>query len=385
MSDLVRDWLQLHLAVGVGSITFHRMLSAFGDVRRVLTASIRELEGINGIGRVTAEQIFQSIREIDAAEELSAAKAVGAEVVPMFDSRYPAALKAINDPPPVLYVKGQLDDRDALSLSIVGSRRHSRYAWDQSHRFGYLLGEMGFTVVSGLARGIDGAAHRGALAAKGRTVAVLGCGLGHMYPAEHAELAAQIIETGGAVVSELPVDTPPNGSNFPPRNRIIAGWSLGTLIVEAPTRSGALITGRLAGEYNREVFALPGQIDRPGSGGSNAMIRDGAAKLVTSIEDILDDLGEVGRSLRSQDATKPSVSDDHQSESNVLEGLIGSFSEPERRIWNELESGAMDPDELCRATGLEIPAVNGALTGMQLKGFVKHLPGNQFARRQELS
>ncbi len=384
MSNLVEQWLQLHLAVGVGSITFHRLVAKFGNAQRVLDASISQLEGIDGIGRVTSEQIYQSLREIDVAGELARVRTCGAEVIPMFDQRYPRALAAITDPPPVLYVKGTLDDRDALSLAIVGTRRCSRYGSEQAYRFGQMLGQLGFTIVSGLARGIDAAAHRGALVGKGRTVAVLGCGLGQLYPSEHGELAQQIIDAGGAVVSELPIDTPPNSSNFPPRNRIIAGWSLGTLVVESPLRSGALITGRLAIEYNREVFALPGQVDRYVSAGTNAMIRDGQAKLVTCVEDILDELGQVGESLKGQaspGADARSEGHDDQLAQTLFKGLTDALNEPQRLVWEALAEEQMDPDTLCRSTGLAVAAVNTALTGLQLRGLIKHLPGNQFVRK----
>jgi len=383
MADLLRDWLHLHLAVGVGPTTFHRLLSAFGDVGRALNASMGQLENVRGIGRATAEQIHQSLREIDPDEELAQAEAAGVEIVPFYDSRYPKALAAIPDPPSVLYVRGRLGEQDALSLALVGSRRCSRYGWEQSRRFGYLLGQAGFTIVSGLARGIDAAAHEGALAARGRTVAVLGCGLGHIYPAEHAELAMRIVESGGAVVSELPMNITPNAGNFPQRNRIIAGWSLGTLVVEAPSRSGALITARLATEYNREVFAVPGQIDKPASGGANAMIRDGQAKLVTCVEDVLDELGPVGETLKSGPSGTPSPDSlfDSPEDTAIRADLEKSLTEPERQVWRLLETGPLDVDALCQQSGLNVPAVNGALTSLQLKGMIKSLPGNQFCRR----
>ncbi|MDY7010380.1 MAG: DNA-processing protein DprA, partial [Planctomycetota bacterium] len=258
-----RMYLRLALAEGVGAITVRRLLEHFGDIEAVAGAAPGQLHRAKGVGEKTAAAIA-AVDESAVDEELRLADKNATAVLCLEDAEYPAALKNIYDPPPVLYVRGEIAESDAVALGVVGSRRCTHYGLEQAERFGGLLGRAGFTVVSGGARGIDTAAHRGALAAGGRTIAVMGCGLGETYPRENEKLFSQIVADGrGAVVSELPMRIGIKGGNFPRRNRIISGLSLGVLIVEAARRSGSLITARLALEQSREVFAVPGRVDSP--------------------------------------------------------------------------------------------------------------------------
>ena len=291
LSDHLISWLRLARLPGVGPVLIRRLLEALGSPEAILAAHPAGLAAVEGIGTHRANQIVtHSARtEKPAREELALAQENGVTVVAQDDPRYPPALKTITDPPLVLYVRGELVERDAVAVGIVGARQCTLYGREQASRFGHDLAAAGLTVISGGARGIDTGAHLGALRAKGRTVVVQGCGLLHTYPPENKELYERIVrEAGGAVISELPLDAPPTKENFPPRNRIIAGMSLGVLVVEANLRSGSLITARLAAaDYGREVFALPGRLDSPASAGTHHLIKSGSAHLVESVQDIL--------------------------------------------------------------------------------------------------
>ena len=254
-SPQIALWLKLIRADGIGPTLFKRLLDFFGGVEQIFTASVTELTKVEGIGNKTAESIVRTRDAFDVDSELALADKLGVWVIHLQDDRYPPALKAIYDPPPVLYIKGTLTRSDNLAMAIVGSRRCSHYGTEQANRFSHLLASAGFTIVSGLARGIDSAAHRGALATKGRTIAVQGCGLSNIFPPENKKLFEQITENG-AVISELPLTYEPLAENFPGRNRIIAGLSMGVLVVEATYRSGALISAQAAMENNREVMAV---------------------------------------------------------------------------------------------------------------------------------
>ena len=273
MSENSKDlekWLKLINADGVGPVTFEKIVDKCGSVDSALGASVKELSEIDGIGFKTAESIARTREKFDAAGELELASRLDVRIIDYDDEEYPALLKNTCDAPPVLYVKGAIKKADNLAIAIVGARRCSLYGQEQASRFGHLLSSAGFTICSGMARGIDSAAHQGALAGDGRTIAVLGCGLSHIYPPENKKLFEQIIASG-AVVSELPLRTEPLGENFPARNRIIAGLSLGTIVVEAGYNSGGLITAQFALEYEREVMAVPGKIDSPLSRGATSV------------------------------------------------------------------------------------------------------------------
>jgi DNA processing protein len=383
ITDAGRRLLQLHQASDVGPIRLRRLLNHFGSVEAVFAASRAALQRVEGIGERISDAIFRA-RDADNLEaEIARAADCGVRIVCLEDPDYPKALLQMPDSPACLYVRGRIEPQDAVAIAIVGTRACSHYGREQAHRFGELLGAAGFTVVSGLARGIDGYAHRGALQAGGRTIAVLGNGLSRIYPAEHTDLAREI-EHHGAVISELPIDAAPEAKNFPGRNRIIAGLSLGVLVIEAGVRSGALITARQALDYNREVFALPGRIDRPElTAGVNGFIRDGNAKLVTCLDDILDELAEVGEIMRrGEKADTESSKVAEQSEDMSSPGAGPQYdSEQERLVCEALYGGAEDADALAAASNLEIPRVMTILTALELKGRIKRLPGNRFELR----
>ncbi len=375
-SDVARKYLQLHLASDVGPIRFRNLIERFKTIDAVLGASIAELEHVTKIGPATAKAIFRA-RDSDSADvEVERAKAVGVRIVCMEDPDYPQSLLNTPDPPICLFVRGTMIPTDGVAVAVVGTRRCSHYGREQAFRFGELLGSAGITVVSGLARGVDGHAHRGAMKSGGRTIAVLGNGLGTVYPSEHEQLAEEMTKCG-AVVSESAVDVRPDTGSFPRRNRIIAGLTLGVLVIEAGKRSGALITARLASEYNREVFAIPGRVDRPEySRGVNGLLRDGGAKLVTDLEDILDELGEVGQIMGA--STTDDIRSTHAAvdkQATATARLEGS----DAAIMNAMVAGAEDVDALAETTGLNPSEILTTLTRMQLTGLVRQLPGARFA------
>lgn len=304
--------------------------------------------------------------------EYDDAKRDGFALLDLLSPGYPALLTTMEDPPLVLYVWGRLVASDELAIAIVGSRRSSAYGLAACHRLAGALARRGASIVSGLARGIDAAAHRAALEAGGRTVAVLGSGLHRLYPPEHRRLARSIAENG-AVVSELPLDTPPLPGHFPMRNRIIAGMTLGTLVIEAAERSGSLITARHALEHNREVFALPGSIDSPTSLGVHRLIQQGA-KLVTNVEDVLDELRPgIRQQLRFGTPAGTVGSGRHDGEATAFPVEL---VEDEEIVFNSLRNnGTVDSDRLVELTGLPAPKVKAALVGLRLKNVVGTLPG----------
>jgi len=342
-----------------------------------LDASVSELAKIDGIGYKTAEQIAVTRDKFDTTHELELAEKLGIWIINLQDKRYPPVLKQIYDPPPVLYIKGNLSRRDNLAISIVGTRRCSLYGQEQASRLAHFLGSAGFTIISGMARGIDTAAHQGALAAKGRTIAVQGCGLANIFPPENKRLF-QLIAESGACISELPLEYEPLSENFPPRNRIIAGLSLGTIIIEAPLRSGALITARAALENNREVMAVPGKIDSPLSRGAHQLIKQGA-KLVESIEDVMEALGYVGEQLRAH-AAAATAEASKKIETPLFDASQFNLSESEKTIYDSLSKEPLHVDQIIAETNLPPGTINAGLISLRLKGLIKQLPGNLFLR-----
>ena len=363
----LRAYLQLHLAEGIGAVTFGKLAEAFGSVEAAADAGPGKWRQVEGVGPKKVEALGE-VTDALVDRELDEVRKRGASILCIEDEAYPPALKTIHDPPPVLYVLGQLRPTDTVAMGIVGSRRCTHYGAEQAERFGQLLGRAGFTVVSGGARGIDAAAHRGALAAGGRTVAVMGCGLGTFYPPENARLFERIVsDSAGAIVSEIPILRGVESKNFPKRNRIISGLSLGVLVIEAARRSGALITAREADEQGRAVFALPGRVDSPLSHGTNALIRDGVV-LVQGLDDILDHLGRVG--------------EDMTVEEEAAESVPAGLAEGERHLLAALGAGERSLDELVRATEISSGPAASAMTMLVLKGLVVQRPGNVFARKR---
>lgn len=371
-SEIARKYLRLQLCADVGPIRFAAILDAFGDIDAALSAPASRLARVDRIGDRLAAQIAADRHQVDVDGELDLAARHGVRVICLADDEYPAALRAINDPPPCLYVRGALRREDALALALVGSRHCSRYGAEQAERFASLAAHAGLTVVSGMARGVDTAAHRGALVGGGRTIAVLGCGLAHVYPPESGELAADICQRG-AIISELPMRVAPDSKNFPRRNRIIVGLSLGVIIVEAAKRSGALISARLASEYNREVFAIPGRIDMVQSEGCHDLIKSGSAKLVTNFGDVLEELGEAGRALMDS-------ADDETDASRPRQSLV-ALSEHEQAILDAIGDEPAPAEAVCEAAGLPPAQVAALLTALQLKGLVRRCMGDYFERK----
>ncbi len=361
----LRSWLTLIQAPGVGPRLVARLLAHFGDPDAALAADATTLRGL-GIPAAAIE----ALRHPDAAELdrlLAWADQGGAAILPRDDPAYPPLLAQIPDAPPVLYVRGDLGVLSDPQLAIVGSRNPSPQGAETTRDLAEYLAGCGLTITSGLALGVDAAAHRGALAA-GRTIAVLGTGLDRIYPAVHLDLARRIAEVG-ALVSELPPDSPPRAEHFPRRNRIISGLCLGTLVTEAALGSGSLITARLANEQGREVFALPGSIHNPLARGCHALIRDGA-RLVESAQDILAELAPaLGASLGAVPPL-PGAAD---------EGLRPA--EPDGDYQSLLAALGHDPvavDDLIRRTGLPADSVSSMLLLLELQGRVSSFPGGRF-------
>lgn len=394
-SEAAQEHLRLHLADGIGSITFGRLIEHFGSAGAVLAASRMALREVEGVGEKTAEAIRAAASSQAWKEEVALAGELGVRILCREDADYPKPLTFISDPPICLYVLGELLPEDALAVAVVGSRQASLYGIEQAQRFAELLCQAGLTIVSGMARGIDQAAHMAAIRTGGRTIAVLGCGLCHCYPPESVELRDKIAG-GGAVVSELSLRTRPATGTFPPRNRIIAGLSLGTLVIEAGQRSGALITARLANEYNREVFALPGRVDTQQAEGTNDLIRRGGAKLVTRLDDILDELGEAGKLLAQghahghgappaseRPASQPHPSDRAGNSSAAAKSPASPLPPAQAVVYDTMGNEPVHIEQVAGGCNLAIGQVSAALTLLQLRGLVRQLPGNLFMRRQE--
>lgn len=377
-SEGIDQWLRLIRADGVGPVLFGRLLNYFGSVGQALTATMSELAKVEGIGEKTAHRIFSSRNQFDPEKEIRLAEKHGVTILHLQDRRYPPLLKTIHDPPPALYVKGTIEDRDNLAVAIVGSRRCSHYGLEQASRFAHLLASAGFTIVSGMARGIDSSAHRGAIAARGRTFAVQGCGLSRVFPPENEDLFRMIGESG-ACVSELPIEYEPLSENFPGRNRIIAGLSLGVIVIDASGRSGALLTAQAAVEYNREVMAVPGRVDSPSSVGAHRLIKDGA-RLVETVEDVMDALGYVGQGLKEHACQSARTADERTNAPLFNQPKI-PLDGPEKRVFEALGSEPLHIDQVIDNTGLTASQVGAAMVSLRLKGLIRDLPGNCYVKR----
>ena len=361
----------------VGPATFARLMKYFKTPLRALCASVSELAKVQGVGFKTAEAIVRSKDKFDVEAELELAEKHNVFIINWDDERYPQALKRIYDPPPVLYVKGTLTRQDNLAIAIVGARRCSTYGSEQASRFGYMLASAGFTIISGLARGIDTAAHRGALSANARTIAVHGCGLANIFPPENEKLS-ELITKSGACVSELPMGYEPLSENFPARNRIIAGLSMGVIVIEASARSGALITAKIAMEQNREVMAIPGKIDSPISTGTHRLIKDGAS-LIENVEDVMETLGYIGQGLKGH-VNSAAAAAKEEVEMPLFNAEDLNLSENERMIYNSLSRDEIHIEDIISETKLAAGAINAGLISLRLKGLIKQLPGNLFKK-----
>ncbi len=339
------------------------LLEAFGSPLAALGADDDELLAVRGIERIHVTKLRRAADQTDCDSLLRLLEDLGVRLLPITSADYPRLLREIQAPPPLLYVQGQILPRDEVAVAVVGTRKCTPYGRRVAHRLGYDLAARGVTVVSGMALGADAEAHRGAIEAGGRTIAVLGCGIDITYPRQHESLRKDIVDHG-AVISELPPGTKPTRDQFPRRNRIVSGLCLGVVVVEAPQGSGALITAGLAAEQGRTVFAVPGDITRPESIGCNNLIRDGAV-LVQQVDDILDELNVSVELAPPQPAAAKSAADLPPDEAAVYEKLA---SEP-RTV-----------DELVEATGLDSPRVMSALMLLEVKGLVRRFGGGTYAR-----
>jgi DNA processing protein len=381
----LHELLALQLTAGVGAVTYRKLLRTFGSVQGILAAPASRIEDVEGVGPKRA-RLLASGQGLDlAGKEAERAASLGIELVSYIAPGYPPALKQIYDPPLVLFVRGRIVPEDALALGVVGARNCSIYGRQQGERFAGALAGMGFTIVSGLARGIDSAAHKGALDAGGRTLALMGCGLAGVYPRENVKLAERIAEHG-AVISELPADAPPTRESFPRRNRLISGMSLGVLIVEGSKRSGSLITARCALEQGREVFAIPGRIDNVLASGPNSLIKTAGAKLVESAHDVLDELGPVADDLVGLKLeTALSVASGAgaaagESGSNVCDMLASGLNSKERTVFESLGKEPQQVDMLIERSGLPPAEIASILMVLEIRRLAKRLPGQRYMK-----
>lgn len=361
--DEVKYWIGLNMIPGIGAVRFKNLLDYFGNAHSAWVATERELQAA-GLDSRSTEALVTTRGSISLEEVTDRLEEEGAAVVTWEDESYPSRLRQIHSAPPLLYVKGGLLPGDEWAVSVVGTRTATAYGKQLVEEIAGDLARSGIVVVSGLARGIDSLAHRAALRAGGRTIAVLGSGIDIIYPREHRDLARKVVEQG-ALITEYALGTKPEAGNFPARNRVISGLSLGTLVVEAGNRSGALITADYALEQGREVFALPGNANSPKSQGTNRLIQEGAAKLVMSVEDILEELNltlvERHREVRTI------VPDD----------------EREARILEHVSTEPIHVDEIRERTNLPIAEVSSTLAMMELKGMVRQVGGMNYVVARE--
>ncbi len=372
------NWIAVNMTPGVGPRAATKLLERFGSPDSVFNARRPELESLRLKGETIDSLIKREFHE-RAAGELERVKQLGGDILILDDGSYPALLREIDDPPIVLYVKGDWQVCfDQPGIGIVGSRMCSTYGENASEMLSRDLATRGISIVSGLARGIDAAAHKGAMQAKGRTVGVMGTGIDSVYPREHNGLVREILASGGCLVSQFPLGTPPLKDNFPYRNRIISGLSLGVLIVEASERSGSLITARLAAEQNREVMAVPGNITSGNSFGTNYLIKSGA-KLVQQWQDVVAELpSEIAAAI-----LPPKIEEKEHGESVRQPDLIPTgMSSNEKKVWEILSADdSTHIDVLLETSGLSFGDLNAALVGLDIRDLIRVLPGKHYARR----
>ncbi len=366
-SPHLKYWVAFRMAPAVGRARFELLLKAFGDLERAWGAPSEALHDAGLDARVVAA-ITAVRNRIDPDAELQRLQVAGIRVITWDDDDYPRLLKQIYDLPPLLFVKGELLPEDERSIAVVGTRRVSAYGREAAAYLTRDLAQRGVTVVSGLARGVDAIAHKTALDAGGRTIAILGHGLDHLYPPEHRALAAEVA-SHGALVSEYPLGVRPDAQNFPRRNRIMSGMSLGTLVIEAPEGSGAIWTVRHALEQDREVFCVPGSIFSPNSLATNLLIQQGA-KLVMSYKDVLEELNLADVA-------------EHQLPLPMPAALVAPADPTESAILSKLAYDPTHVDDVTRATGLPMSAVSATLALMEIKGLVKQVGNMNYVRLRE--
>lgn len=380
--------LAINMIPKVGPVRLRRLLEVFQEPQAILRASADRLAGVAGISPGIARGIVAWEDQVDLPAETARMAEAGVGVLTAESPLYPPHLRDIHDPPIVLYVWGELTVGDSRAVGVVGSRQASVYGTETAKKLSYQLALAGYTIFSGLARGIDTAAHQGAVAAKGRTVAVLGCGLSQIYPPENFALAERIADGHGAVISEFPMAVTPDRTTFPMRNRIISGCSVGVLVVEAGLQSGALISAGQAADQGRTVFAVPGPIDRPHSQGSNRLIQQGA-KLVMGAEDILEELnmlpglrasGDEPRAARSRKTTSSAPPPVEIPAPPIAAAAVAGLNPPERMVYDAIGLDETPVDEVIAKCGLPTSVVSTSLFTLELKKLIKQLPGKHFVR-----
>jgi DNA processing protein len=352
-----RYWVGFNLVKGIGAVRFQALRDHFGDLALAWQAPLEALQAA-GLGPKLAERVVQIRDSVDLKKVMAGIGAQGIDILTWEDDLYPSRLKDIDQPPPVLYVRGTLTNEDAWAVAVVGTRRVSAYGRQVADELAAYLANNGVTVISGLARGVDAIAHQSALKAGGRTIAVLGCGVDRIYPPEHAQLASRIISSG-ALLSDYPPGTAPDAANFPPRNRIISGLAMATVVVEAGETSGALITAQFAADQGREVFAVPGNILAPQSKGTNRLIAQGAHPML-SARDLLEILN-LRRVTEQREVRK------------ILPG-----NEIEAKLLSVLTQEPLHMDDIRNQTGLPIERVSATLVMMELKGLVRQVGGMNY-------
>ncbi len=353
-------YLRLAMVPGLGPITAQHLLTATGSPQAVFSLTMSQLQSVRGVGGERARRIADPAGAEAVAEEQARCRRAGIRLVTRCDQDYPREFAQLADPPLAIWIKGELERRDRLALAVVGPRRPSAYGHRQAHRFSLQLAGLGTTLVSGLARGIDTVVHQAALAANGRTLAVLGSGFAHPYPRENEQLLEEIAAGNGAVISEYPLDSKPTAGSFPRRNRLVAALSLAALIIEAGKRSGALITARLSGELGHEVMVLPGPIDRPEHQGANQLIRDGAT-LVTSVEEVLQEVDPLLTLNRGQNL--PAIRPEPE-----LNGR-------ERQVYGLLSDEPRSVDDIHRVCRLPASSISATLISLELRRLARKQPG----------
>lgn len=371
----------LNLVTDLGPVTVARLVEFFGSARAVLSATRDDLKGCPGVGAARAEALAEALHRADPSREIARAAKMGVRLLVSCDAEYPAALREIHDPPVVLYCFGDLAAFDAPGVAMVGTRIPSAYGDETARRFAYAIASAGYCVVSGMARGIDTASHRGALDARGRTIGVLGGAIDCFYPAENKELGRTVAKSGGLVISEFPLGRKPDRGTFPMRNRVISGLSRLTLVVEAATKSGSLITANQAMEQGRAVMAVPGRIDVPNSMGCNLLIKEGAG-MALSPDDVLDELESLdfGAGAARPGATQKGAAPAPRRAAPPEKPFV-PLTEEEQRLVDAIGSEERQIDEVIRLSGVEAGRANALLLGLQLKRLAEILPGGWVKRK----
>lgn len=390
MSSDILALLALNALPKVGPIRIRRLLSHFGTPSNILTQSTHSLMRVSGIGPEVAHILSRWRELVSPEDELALCEKEGITLLTPDSPAFPGHLTQSPDTPLLLYVRGEITETDQHAIGVVGSRKCTHYGRSCTRLLSSELAQVGYTIISGLARGIDTEAHEAALSVGGRTIAVLGSGLLNLYPAENRDLARRIAEGHGAVISEFPLRCPPDKQTFPQRNRIVAQWSRGLLVTECPSRSGSLITANMASEAGRPVFAVPGPIDRPQSQGCHDLIRDGAT-LVTSARQVIHDLeqfsfpkNKIQQATLDLDTTLPQASPPSAIDPPAPSRPRPILTEIEEKIFPHLDTTELTMDRIAELSALPIHLVSATLLGLEMKGLVKQLAGQRYVRQLNL-